>query len=356
MTDGKMILGTISVILLALFVFTGGDISKLGFGTATPVGGTSGGVSGTPISNGICPLGIDPDNTLKIGPMSKRWEPTTSVSAINARLYVNDGTGESVSDSSTSTQTAGSVAEILYGFGANGDTTYHTSYAKFNMPCKAFDSRMAGKDPQVPLLEGSDNAPHELIAYGTGNITLTVINDDNTVNAGDGAGNMTIASGGSAKFDVQEFSTADKEAFSPIVNGVVRVEANGTMYNEGVFTFGNLERYTGGVSSKLQALESTDSAVVDFVLPKCPDLTTTASRCDLDLGILYVEAESGENPTGSSGIAGASGATGLGDIKLTFFTGNYDTHTKTGKIIKGIQDDTGARSGFNPEVRWLRVD
>lgn len=352
MADSKEFILWIAGIAVVLLVLQ--NFGLVGTQSATGTT-TTNGVPTTNVNLGQC---LDNSITLKGGPMSKRWAPTTSVSSINMRYFRNDGAGASQADSFTDTVKEGDDIDILYGFGANADTTYYTGRAHFSAPCGDFETKEANglAGSKIALLPDSNSPnPEQLVAHG--NITVTIKNQDTgLVNSGDGVNNETIDSGDETHFDITQFTTASQAMWSPWGPSVVVVEVNGTLYDESKIALGILSKYQKSISTSVFTLESTDSTYVAFEIPQCTDFKDpNDDKCDEKLGLLTIKAETAQNPLGGQGIAGTSDSVGNGDIKLTFINSNWDTHTVTGKPISGIQDDAGARSGFGTETRYLRV-
>ncbi len=321
--------------ILALFAFNQGL-----FDNFTGVAGAGTGDGAADTGDGVfCPDITEP---ITVGPQSARWNPSTSVSAVNAQLYVNDGIGTSQSDSATKTVTEGDTIELIYGLDA---TSYYGAFVEFTAPCGAVDTKKFS----------TANKEHELIANGS--ISVTVRNQDTgTNNDGTSAGaNETILEAGDGTFTFEEFSTADKTGFSPYGKIFITVEMNGSAYDEEKTTFiKDGVALTSGSTPSFHTLLNLDSKTRTFTVDGCPNPSTDTRKCSIELGVLNVQAASGVNPAGA-GTQNA-GAVGAGDIRVCFNDEDWDVHTISDRPRFDVEDDTGTASGFGEQCVFLTVD
>ena len=279
--------------------------------------------------------------TMTIGPLQANHLPTTSMAAVYARYYVNDGVGVAALDSTTKTVAYGDQIDILYGYGSSADTTYYGQLVSFEVDiCDNFDTRVYS----TTLEE------HKLNRDGT--ITFKVRPSDA---AGDndeaGSYNETIGTAESGEWDIR-LTTADKYGIAAKGGKfMVVAEFNGSIYKESSLTL------DGGspnmaVPGKV-APGAVDNLQYAWEFDACP--TGDDRRCDIDLGTLRIEADDGENPTGGSG-AQAAGDVSLGDIKLIIVDQNYGIDSLTGVPILGYVDNVGNLLGLRTDDYYMNVD
>lgn len=277
----------------------------------------------------------DPTSSYTIGPQSARWSPTTSMSAEEVYVWeipynratesysqdkydVNVKVGSN-SDSTKATATFRNKYAFLYGYAS---TVYWQSFVKdLEAPCGGFQSASI------------DSGKAALIANGT--VTLYVYNDDNLRNSGDGVNNMTLGTSDTKTFNTIRMETADKSGFAPSGEYLVIVEVNKTIYDEENFQLGG--KTTPLTAPGYYVPDQTDSATKAWKFSGCP--TGDATRCIANLGGLYVDVASGENPTGS--ISASSHNVDLGDIKICFKPADYYLDTYTYEPKYGFEKNDG---------------
>ena len=272
----------------------------------------------------------DPSNTLTFGPVSKKWDPSTTPSTgagSSVRYYINGGKGTASTATSTKTVRNGAEVNILHSYGSSADTTYYQQLATFVMPCAPIDS--------------GDLSDSELLANGS--ITWENFNvDTGNKNAGTGADNETINTADTGRWYLA-FTTLDKTGVStPGGQYGLVVEVNKSMYDETTLTLGG---QTGVQVPQSYTLSNTDSFAVMWEFPACP--TGGIRSCSETLGRLQVTADSGENPTGAGAGTTNALAIGSGDLLGCIVDQSYGLHTITDDIIgPAYVDNEGTALGI----------
>lgn len=303
----------------------------------------------------------DPSNTLTLGPLEEWTNTGTSMTSENSRYWIDGVDQGTAASGGTATVGNGREVAIIHGYQS---ATFYSDGAVFTMPCAPTSS--AQEDGGAHQLWRHEIAP-----------TLTVVNSDTgNNNLGDGAANETIGSGETGMFKIN-FKTSDTNAFSPPRQEfaptkitpeyfpqmtsrpeksrlVAVVEFNGTMYDQALVT------WTGGVMTKENGAlpvfynaSNADSDTVVFTTAGCP--TKDARSCDLDLGTLRVQAKSGENPFGGNG-EGVADDIGLGDIIVTYFAEDWETHTEKPLPVFGTDQNDGTTATFPGIGDLISVD
>jgi hypothetical protein len=175
--------------------------------------------------------------TMTIGPMKKKYAPSTSVSGETARLYINDVDEGLKNDSSQVSVTYGDRIKIAY---AVASSTYYAAVDEFTVPCKATISTASS------LVAGADK-PHELYQQNAG-LTSNINNEDNSVN-----------------------SAANRQAIGAGDNDIeVEVSLKGT-YEDGWSPYGKLI-----ASCQYNGSEIDEVKLGSFSSASCPSVTTDA--------------------------------------------------------------------------------
>ena len=355
---GKMELGmtilVIAVVVLVLNQVSPGILSGI-FGTQPTDGGTTGTTTTTTRTSSQCPV---PGNTLTVGPMLAKNLPGTSVSAQNARVYVNSVDQGSKADSSTMTVNAGSMVEIIYGIGS---TAYYTDYAKFAMPCGPVSSAEVSKSGSN-YFDSNYLGAHEIWSIETQPTLLAFNGDTGNLNNGTGADNETVGTSDTGRFTIKFTSDAD-QALSPPRHGIAKdskliiaFEQNGTLWDTSKTLLSGALKSSYRPSSNVLTLDNAVDELVVFEATGCPSGTLRA--CSLDLGTLNVESKTGAgNDPGvlNTGLRTAA-SVGAGAIKITLIYNDFYRHTIDNSIQFGAQKDDGSYAGnAGVDQFWLSV-
>ena len=355
--SGIMWLIAIALAVLVLQQVGVFDFRTLGQGSTVGEDGTTTTPStGTDIAN-FCP---DPSNTMTYGPMQRKYNPTTSMSAENARSWIAGIDQGTNADSSTRTVGAGQEIAIIYGYQS---ATHYSDAAVFKAPCAPFSSA------------SQDGSAHLLWQHAT-NITVTTTNGDNgNVNDGIGSSNESIGSGELGKFTLKLEGT-NLQAFSPARNAWAPAEVtptyfptqsrpeksrivmvavfNGSRYDSSQITIsgGEMVKDNTYYPAGIHSVANVDDDTVTFVTEGCP--RAGQKICNLNLGTLSVQAKTGENPPG--GYDTGAAAVGGGDIRLDFYNQDWDTHTEASTMVFGTEQDDGTIAGFALQRAHLDVN
>ncbi len=314
-----------------LFVEKLGYLDKLG---ATPDEGGEGEEDTGGVSDVLtdCSKCSDPTNTLTIGAIKYKWNPTNT-SGESARMFLNGKDEGSKSDGTTKGLTCGDDVELIYGLTSS---SAYASRVKFKMPCGSVSSASLVNDANELIL-------------ADGLATISIFNSD-TGNKNDGANsydgtgdNETIGTAQEGIFRNFNVITGDKYGLSAAMDqgkpkGKIHFyfEFNGSMYD---YTTATLDGKNGarGIKPSWLALANSDDEIMEWTVDSCP--TGITRSCDLNLGNFRIKAKTGENPTGG-GTAGA-GAVGSGDIKVSMIYEGWYLDTLSGLSAFGIQKDDG---------------
>ena len=322
------------------------DIRDIFGSTAAPPGGGDGN-----IPNPLVEVCSDPSNTMTVGPLKSAWNPTTSMSAQNVRVYESgkkgDGTYASFSaandkgskaDSSTLTVAYNDKIGVVNGIAS---TVYHTSYATFFAPC-------------VPFSTGDqDSSSNQLVTYETAITFSAFQNEDGLKNDGNG-NNETIGAGEIGGWDTTKLLTDEKTGFYPIAPGredsyyLAVLLMNGSTYKEEDTSWsGSMDKVATPAYSSVTYL---DDKAVTFKFAGCPNLIANSDvkYCNVDLGVLRVQADSGKNPTQVTEALGD-------DIRISWYGPEWYQHTITGEPLFGDAKNDGTRAGFASQTTTLHV-
>lgn len=307
-------------------VIPAGTFSLGGQEPAIPQEGATDGVS-------FC---SDPSNTMTVGPMTAKWSPSTSMSSINAYLWLNGVKDGSKSDSSTKTIGYNDQVKLLYGYAS---TTYYSELATFNAPCRPFSSAEL------------DNGAHELITADV-DYTMNVFPFDTGDLTNGGISNETVGASDSGKWTIRVDADNEK-GVAPITVGrpnskiIVVAELNTTAWKEETATLTGvpgIKKYTGPLTaSNTYVANSTQHSAVAWEMPGFPDITKGETKGSFDL-TFTIESESGQDPKPNSNS---------GEIYLILYPQDWDLDPDTYQPIFGIEDVDGTYIGFSPDMTIL---
>jgi hypothetical protein len=157
--------------------------------------------------------------TMTIGPMKKKYAPSTSVSGEWARLYLNDVDEGLKADSSTVSVTYGDKVKLAY---AINSSVYYAAVDEFSVPCKATVSTASS-------LVAGENKPHELYQQNAG-LTANINNEDNSVNSG---ANKQAIGAGDNDIEVEvSLKGTYEDGWSPYGKLIASCQYNGTQFDE----------------------------------------------------------------------------------------------------------------------------
>lgn len=301
----------IALIVIALFIavpdFQSGVLGIFKSGPGT--GGSSGGTS---ILEGKC---LEHDAiTMTIGPVQKRYSPSTSVGTIWDRVFINGVDKGLLQDSTTQTVSFGDEVEVYY---AENDSTYYSAKVGFEVPCSAaFATAEMDTDADEHLLV-AEVAP-----------TVQVYNENNLLNTA--TNNQTVGADDAA---VMEFKItyAGVGGWSPYGKNYITFKANSTFFDD--------------LSLEGEGVEVADTSAYR---------SKTNSSADYDL---YTFAIPGHDSKGavkktyilnldSSSNVGAAATSRQTTIGVTFDDEDWYQHSKTGEMLFGQVDDAKADVGF----------
>lgn len=299
-----------------------------GIGTPTPSGAGAGIGTETGTGTGVGLIECIYDGTtLTLGPMEKKFAPTTSVAGEYIRLLKN-GKDEGLKvDGSTN---AANYKDAITLFYAENSSTYYAAKHEFKVPCtSAISSADVNLDPNglAKLYELDASA----------GLNLKLYNDDNG-NLNYGAGGLIADNESIAVGDVVTISGSlqgsYQDAFSPYGNMLVTVRWNSTAYDKIDFTV-NTEGYTAVSGAETPTFRSTANAATGFKLStwKVPGIISN-KKLDFSL-VLDAGDDTGDEPS-----------TNGGDINFTIDDEDWYKDSTTGEMNFGPEDNSDVDAGF----------
>lgn len=308
-------IAVVAAYLLIPGVKTGvnGLFSGIGGGAAPATGGTA--TTGGTTAPEIC---IYDGTTMTIGPMQKRYDPSTSVASEYARIYISGVDNGYKADSSTLAVTNGDTVKIGY---ALNSSTYYAAIDEFTVPCKATIATASS-------VVASDKKPAELYQQNAG-LTATVNNEDGSVNSGSakqavGVGDNDIEVSVSLKGTFED-------GWSPYGNLIASCQFNGTTYDK--ITLGTYAKVSCP-SVKTDPLTATDNEKLCFQMPGMDGVANKK----LDFTTI-IDADDILNPSTN--------------IVCTVFDQDYFANTKSG-VIEGpaVEDDQNNNVGLTSDLSF----
>ena len=151
-------------------------------------------------------------SVMTVGPVSKRYAPTTSATSEYHRVFIDgidrglkiDGTTMDVTTPTRIGGTDGSNVEIFY---AANSTNYYAAKQAFSVPC--ISSFSSGARP--------DSDAYKIVANATSaTVTVSVFNDDDAtkMSTADSTNNESISASDSANLDIK-INWPSKSGYSP---------------------------------------------------------------------------------------------------------------------------------------------
>ena len=286
-------------------------------GTAKPAATTTG-TTATTTTSGAPEICIYDGTTMTIGPMAKKYSPSTSVSGEFARVFVNNVDEGYKADASTLGVTYGDKVKIGY---ALNSSVYYAAIDEFTVPCKATVSTASS-------VVANAAKPADLYQMNAG-LTAVVNNDDNSVNAN---GNKQAIGAGDNDIEVAvTLRGTYEDGWSPYGKLTASCQFNGTTFDK--VTLGTFKSVSCP-SVKTDALTDTANEKLCFEMPGMDGVNTKK----IDFSTI-IDADNVNNPATN--------------IVCTVFDQDYYANTQSG-LIEGpaVEDDQNNNVGLTSDLAF----
>lgn len=273
---------------------------------------------------------------MTVGPAEYRYSPTTSVSNLYHRVFVDginrglkaDGSTMDVTTPKRVGGTDGAAVEIYYAENATG---FYAAKHAFSVPCVSAFATAARPDSDA----------YQIVAnQTTTTMTISVFNDDDGL-LNQETNNESITANDAANLDIK-VNYGGKRGFSPYGKIGITVKYNGTAFDEVELSSGDTTVTKGTVPTFRSNLNSSVGYTLEtWEVPGIQSLTTIVQHYNL-----YVESSS-LDPV----------ATNNEKISVFFDDQDYFLNTDTGKEEIGYEDNDNTQVGTTAEFSTgIRVE
>ena len=313
------------VVAIAVYALNLGGVQGIiaGLGAAAPVAPAP----GQPPATGGLPADFCAYDgaTMTIGPMKEKWNPTTSMAAKGARIFVAGVDLGVKADSSTLDVNYDDEVVVYYGENeTEGSAGYYTSKQVFRVPCtSAFTSASRGEEYKMVATEAA-----------AGNMSLKFFNEDNGNLNADGDAE-TLAAGDVVQLETK-YQPTYEDGWSPNCQGVVVLEGNSSVFDKLEFA-----GWTATATPAQHTVNNTDMKTWSYEVPMIA-----------------------LPPSGAYGIQSTSLLIDVGTIDpgtqhgiySCFYDCDYYRHSDTGAVLTGVETDTDGDVGRDNFCVIVKVD
>jgi len=312
----------IGVIFIALVVMNVGGLGDTVKGFFAPTSGGSTGGSDLPC--------LHDGATMTIGPMEIMWDPTATVPAHYAKVYVNGVDYGYKSDGASMEVSPGDNIEIFYGENASTAAPtvlpfVYTARQEFSVPCKSdFTTGDPTLDNEAYKLYNTTNEDH------TVNLSTNVLclsHDDGTENTGTAP--EDIEWGDNYNVDCR-LTGIHRKAFSPYAKPAMCVEYNESSWDLVEVLDGNGNVYPSVAKPSSLSLQETVYTM------RCYEFSSIMSSNQYDFKLHLDVADTGTAYTAPHYD---------NNISVFLIDQDWFENTLTGEMEMGYEDNVGTQLG-----------
>lgn len=320
----------IAIIAGVVILFGFGGFDYLKDGATQAAGGTVDAPTSTITDGGIC---IYDGATMTIGPVVKKYAPTTALTGFGHRVLVNGFDKGLKTDGATLDINPGDSIELIYNENHSTQTPadYYAAQQTFSAPCSsAFSTGADDVDP--------DNK-HEMI-LGT-LPTISFFNDDDGLkNSQDNNESMAASDSSNSEIKIQKPSEA---GFSPYGNQYLCAQYNSSLYDDVEITA--VSGVTGTVASvsvpSIVSQHATLGSLTNYKVDCWISGGTSGANTIVEKYNLYLKSSSLTPPVeGGTGDNSAKSA-----VIVSLWDEDFYRDSDTGLIEFGVETDTNGEVG-----------